>query len=155
LVKVVGDLLQLLDILNSTSAARKEEGGAGYVWNDGGNNGLYVWDGSTWVKTSLSPTAYTLPIAAASTLGGVRIPASGPISINSGNGDLSLRVATTSATGIVRVGSGLAIDPSTGILSVTAANLTVLNEDGTFSKSHSKLRFKGTAIASVYGRYNT
>jgi hypothetical protein len=138
-----------LSALNSTSAARREEGGAGYVWNDGGNNGLYVWDGSTWVKTSLSPTAYTLPIAAASTLGGVRIPASGPISINSGNGDLSLRVATTSATGIVRVGSGLAIDSGTGILSVTAANLTVIDETGTFSKSHSKLRFKGTAIASV------
>jgi hypothetical protein len=137
-----------LSALNSTSAARKEEGGAGYVWNDGGNNGLYVWDGSTWVKTSLSPTAYTLPIAAASTLGGVRIPSSGPISINSGNGDLSLRIATTSATGIVRVGSGLAVDGD-GILSVTSANLTVINESGTFSKSHSKLRFKGTAIASV------
>jgi hypothetical protein len=137
-----------LSALNSTSAARKEEGGAGYVWNDGGNNGLYVWNGSTWVKTSLSPTAYTLPIAAASTLGGVRIPASGPISIN-GSGDLSLRVATTSDTGIVRVGSGLAIDPGTGILSVTAANLTVINESGSYSQSYPKLRFKGTAIAGI------
>ena len=137
-----------LSALNSTSAARKEEGGAGYVWNDGGNNGLYVWDGSTWVKTSLSPTAYTLPIAAASTLGGVRIPASGPISINNSNGDLSLRVATTSATGIVRVGSGLAVDGD-GILSVTSANLTVINESGSYSQSYPKLRFKGTAIAGI------
>ena len=137
-----------LSALNSTSAARKEEGGAGYVWNDGGNNGLYVWDGSTWVKTSLSPTAYTLPIAAASTLGGVRIPSSGPISINSGNGDLSLRIATTSATGIVRVGDGLAVDGD-GILSVTAADLTVISEDGTYSQSYPKLRFKGTAITSI------
>lgn len=136
-----------LSILNSTSAARKEEGGAGYVWNDGNNNGLYVWNGSTWVKTSLSPTAYTLPIAAASTLGGVRIPASGPISIN-GSGDLSLRVATTSATGIVRVGSGLAVDGD-GILSVTSANLTVINESGSYSQSYPKLRFKGTAIAGI------
>ena len=61
-----------LSALNSTSAARKEQGCAGYVWNDGSNNGLYVWDGSAWVKTSLSPTAYSLPIASASTLGGVR-----------------------------------------------------------------------------------
>lgn len=137
-----------LSALNSTSAARREEGGAGYVWNDGGNNGLYVWDGSTWVKTSLSPTAYTLPIAAASTLGGVRIPSSGPISINSGNGDLSLRIATTSATGIVKAGSGLAV-AGDGTLSVTAADLTVIDETGTFSKSHPSLRFKGTAIASV------
>jgi hypothetical protein len=137
-----------LSALNSTSAARKEQGCAGYVWNDGGNNGLYVWDGSTWVKTSLSPTGYTLPIAAASTLGGVRIPASGPISINNSNGDLSLRVATTSATGIVRVGSGLAIDGD-GILSVTSANLTVINENGSYSQSYPKLRFKGTAIAGI------
>jgi hypothetical protein len=136
-----------LSVLNATSAARKEEGAAGYVWNDGNNNGLYVWDGTNWVKTSLSPTAYTLPIAAASTLGGVRIPASGPISIN-GSGDLSLRVATTSATGIVRVGSGLAVDGD-GILSVTSANLTVINESGSYSQSYPKLRFKGTAIAGI------
>ena len=138
-----------LSLLNATSAQRLEEGCAGYVWNDSGNNGLYVWNGSTWVKTSLSPTAYSLPIASASVLGGVRIPSGGPISIDSGNGDLSLRIASTSATGIVRVGSGLAIDDSTGILSVTAANLTVLNSDSSYSNSYSKLRFKGSGITSM------
>jgi hypothetical protein len=137
-----------LDILNSTSAARKEEGGAGYVWNDGNNNGLYVWNGTSWVKTSLSPTAYTLPIAAASTLGGVRIPSSGPISINNSNGDLSLRVATTSATGIVRVGSGLAVDGD-GILSVTSADLTVRNSDASYEQSYPNLRFTGSGIAGI------
>lgn len=137
-----------LSALNSTSAARREEGGAGYVWNDGNNNGLYVWDGTNWVKTSLSPTAYTLPIAAASTLGGVRIPSSGPISINNSNGDLSLRVATTSATGIVRVGSGLAVDGD-GILSVTSADLTVRNSDATYEQSYPNLRFTGSGIAGI------
>lgn len=138
-----------LSALNATSAQRLEEGCAGYVWNDSGNNGLYVWNGSTWVKTSLSPTAYSLPISSASVLGGVRIPSGGPISINSGNGDLSLRIASTSATGIVRVGSGLAIDDSTGILSVTAANLTVKNDSGSYSESYPTLRFKGTGITGI------
>jgi hypothetical protein len=140
-----------LSALNSTSSQRLEAGCAGYVWNDGtsSNNGLYVWDGSAWVKTSLSPTAYSLPIASASVLGGVRIPSSGPISINGGNGDLSLRIATTGLTGIVRVGSGLAIDPSTGALSVTAADLTVLNFDGSYSQSYPKLRFTGSGITNI------
>jgi hypothetical protein len=137
-----------LSLLNATSAQRLEEGCAGYVWNDSGNNGLYVWNGSTWVKTSLSPTAYSLPIASASVLGGVRIPSGGPISIDSGNGDLSLRIASAGNTGIVRVGSGLSIDGS-GILSVTAANLTVLNFDSSYSNSYSKLRFKGSGITSM------
>ena len=139
-----------LSTLNSTSSQRLEAGCAGYVWNDGtsSNNGLYVWDGSAWVKTSLSPTAYSLPIASASVLGGVRIPSGGPISINSGNGDLSLRIASTSVTCIVRVGSGLAIDGS-GILSVTAADLTVLNFDGSYSQSYPKLRFTGSGITSI------
>jgi hypothetical protein len=139
-----------LSVLNSTSSQRLEAGCAGYVWNDGtsSNNGLYVWDGSAWVKTSLSPTAYSLPIASASVLGGVRIPSGGPISINSGNGDLSLRIATTGVTGIVRVGSGLAIDGS-GILSVTAADLTVLNFDGSYNQSYPKLRFTGSGITNI------
>jgi hypothetical protein len=139
-----------LSTLNSTSSLRLEAGCAGYVWNDGtsSNNGLYVYDGSAWVKTSLSPTAYSLPIASASVLGGVRIPSGGPISINSGNGDLSLRVATTSVTGIVRVGSGLSIDGS-GVLSVSAADLTVINSDGSYSNSHPNLRFKGSGITSI------
>lgn len=139
-----------LSALNSTSSQRLEAGCAGYVWNDGtsSNNGLYVWDGSAWVKTSLSPTAYSLPIASASVLGGVRIPSGGPISINSGNGDLSLRIATTGVTGIVRVGSGLAIDGD-GILSVTAADLTVLNFDGSYSQSYPKLRFTGSGITNI------
>ncbi len=139
-----------LSALNSTSSQRLEAGCAGYVWNDGtsSNNGLYVWDGSAWVKTSLSPTAYSLPIASASVLGGVRIPSGGPVSINSGNGDLSLRIATTSVTGIVRVGSGLAIDGN-GILSVTAADLTVLNFDGSYEQSYPKLRFTGSGITNI------
>ena len=134
------------DDLDGTSSLRIESGCAGYVWNDGNNNGLYVYTSNAWVKTSLSPTGYTLPIAAASTLGGVRIPSGGPISIN-GSGDLSLRLATTDLPGIVRVGTGLAVD--NGLLSVTAANLTVINEEGTYSQSRSKLRFKGSAIAGI------
>lgn len=139
-----------LSALNSTSSQRLEAGCAGYVWNDGtsSNNGLYVYDGSAWVKTSLSPTAYSLPIASASVLGGVRIPSGGPISINSGNGDLSLRIASTGNTGIVSVGSGLSIDGS-GVLSVTAADLTVTNFDGSYTKSHPILRFKGSGITSI------
>jgi len=139
-----------LSTLNTTSSLRLEEGCAGYVWSDptAANNGLYVYTSGAWVKTSLSPTAYSLPIASASVLGGVRIPSGGPISINSGNGDLSLRIASANDTGIVRVGNGLAIDGS-GILSVTAANLTVKNEDGNYSESSPTLRFKGTGDIGI------
>ena len=136
-----------LSDLNATSAKRVEDGCAGYVWNDGNNNGLYIYSSSSWVKTSLSTTAYTLPIATDTVLGGVKVPSNGPITINN-SGELGARIATTSLLGVVKVGSGLAV-ANDGTLSVTAANLTVINESGSYSQSYGKLRFKGTAIQSV------
>ena len=53
-------------------------------------------------------SGYTLPIASATTLGGIKIPANGQMTIDK-DGDLYLNAATSNSAGIVRpgVGSGL------------------------------------------------
>lgn len=78
---------------------------------------------STW-SGGLS---YNLPIASASTLGGVKIGSG--LSIDSGTGILTAipstpfaTIATTSTAGLVKVGSGLDIDSVTGVL---VANYTI------------------------------
>ena len=57
---------------------------------------------------------YTLPIASATTLGGIKIPASGQMTINN-DGNLYLNAATSNSAGIVRPGikSGLFMNDST------------------------------------------
>lgn len=61
---------------------------------------------------------YTLPIASATTLGGIKIPANGQMTINK-DGDLYLNAATSNSAGIVRPGvrSGLFMNDSS--ISVT------------------------------------
>ena len=63
-------------------------------------------------------SGYTLPIASATTLGGVKIPANGQMTIDK-NGNLYPNVATSSSAGIVKpgVGSGLLMNGSS--ISVT------------------------------------
>lgn len=63
-------------------------------------------------------SGYTLPIASATTLGGIKIPANGQMTISKG-GNLYLNAATSNSAGIVRpgVGSGLLMNGSS--ISVT------------------------------------
>lgn len=63
-------------------------------------------------------SGYTLPIASATTLGGIKIPANGQMTINK-NGSLYLNAATSNSAGIVKpgVGSGLFMNGSS--ISVT------------------------------------
>lgn len=63
-------------------------------------------------------SGYTLPIASATTLGGIKIPANGQMTIDK-DGDLYLNAATSSSAGIVKpsVGSGLLMNGSS--ISVT------------------------------------
>lgn len=79
----------------------------------------------TWQTFSLdlttiggSSSGYTLPIASSTTLGGIKIPSNGQLTIDN-NGNLYSNVATSSNAGIVKpgVGSGLFMDGSS--ISVT------------------------------------
>ena len=79
----------------------------------------------TWQTFSLDLTTigggssgYTLPIASSTTLGGIKIPSNGQLTIDN-NGNLYSNVATSSNAGIVKpgVGSGLLMNGST--ISVT------------------------------------
>jgi len=73
----------------------------------------------------------TLPIATDVHLGGVRIPAAGPITINTTTGDISVPFATkgvpvnVGTPGVVRVGANLVIDGN-GVIDVLEAGATTL-----------------------------
>lgn len=136
-----------LSNLTDTSNLRVEEGCAGYVYADGSNNGLYIYLSGSWTATPIGGT-FTLSIASASALGGVRIPNSGPITIN-GSGDISVRTATTTQTGIVQPdGTTIGIDGNGVISLMGGTNLAVYNNSGTLNGTYSKLQFKGD-LASV------
>jgi hypothetical protein len=81
-------------------------------------------------------SGYTLPIASATTLGGIKIPANGQMTIDK-NGNLYPNNATSSSAGIVRpgVGSGLIMDGSS--ISVTLGrrdiNLGILTPGSTIN----------------------
>lgn len=81
-------------------------------------------------------SGYTLPIASATTLGGIKIPANGQTTIDK-NGNLYLNNATSNSAGIVRpgVGSGLLMNDSS--ISVTLGrrdiNLGTLTPGGTIN----------------------
>lgn len=82
---------------------------------------------------------YTLPIASATTLGGIKIPANGQMTIDE-NGNLYPNVATSNSAGIVSPGirSGLFMNDSS--ISVTlgrkAINLGTLTPGGTINGGH-------------------
>lgn len=81
-------------------------------------------------------SGYTLPIASATTLGGIKIPANGQMTIDK-NGNLYPNAATSSSAGIVKpaVGSGLIMDGYS--ISVTLGrrdiNLGILTPGSTIS----------------------
>lgn len=82
---------------------------------------------------------YTLPIASATTLGGIKIPANGQMTIDK-DGNLYSNVATSSSAGIVRPGirSGLFMNDSS--ISVTLGrkdiNLGILTPGSTINGGH-------------------
>lgn len=82
---------------------------------------------------------YTLPIASATTLGGIKIPANGQMTIDK-NGNLYLNAATSNSAGIVKpfVGSGLLMNGSS--ISVTLGrrdiNLGILTPGSTINGGH-------------------
>lgn len=82
---------------------------------------------------------YTLPIASATTLGGIKIPANGQMTIDK-NGNLYPNAATSNSAGIIKpgVGSGLIMDGSS--ISVTLGrrdiNLGTLTPGSTINGGH-------------------
>lgn len=82
---------------------------------------------------------YTLPIASATTLGGIKIPANGQMAIDK-NGNLYPNVATSNSAGIIKpgVGSGLLMDGSS--ISVTLGRrdiyLGILTPGSTINGGH-------------------
>jgi hypothetical protein len=86
--------------------------GSGITLAADGNGNLQISSGS----------AYTLPAATTSTLGGVIVGSN--LSVT-GGGTLSVPLATTTTPGVVTVGSGLAV--SAGVLSATGSGVTSFN----------------------------
>lgn len=84
-------------------------------------------------------SGYTLPIASATTLGGIKIPANGQMTIDK-NGNLYPNAATSNSAGIIKpgVGSGLIMNGSS--ISVTLGrknmNLGTLAHGGTINGGH-------------------
>lgn len=84
-------------------------------------------------------SGYTLPIASATTLGGIKIPANGQMTIDK-NGNLYPNAATSNSAGIIKpgVGSGLIMDGSS--ISVTLGrrdiNLGTLTPGSTINGGH-------------------
>ena len=112
-------------------------GGTTVTW-DGANNRITLgstapvqpdWNATSGLGEILNkptiPAAYTLPIAAAGTLGGVKvganlsIDADGILSANPGS--YTLPIASAGTLGGIRVGSGLSIDGS-GVLTATGGS---------------------------------
>lgn len=84
-------------------------------------------------------SGYTLPIASATTLGGIKIPANGQMTIDK-NGNLYPNAATSNSAGIVKpvVGSGLLMDGSSISVSLGRRdiNLGTLTSGSTINGGH-------------------
>jgi hypothetical protein len=133
------------DDLNDIPTQRLEVGSAAYVWSDiASKNGLYLYLDNAWTQTSLNSTTYILPAATTSIRGGVIIKSGGAITLSGTNTDeIDVQTATTSRFGVVKLGTGLALDGNDKLY-VTAANLTVKGPSYT-GQSSPVLTFAGTA----------
>ncbi len=116
---------------------------------------ISIGAGLTMSSGILSATGYSLPIASAGSLGGVRVGSG--LSINSSTGVLSatpytLPIASAATLGGIRVGAGLAIDGG-GILSATNTSTgTVTNvafASSDFTISGSPITTAGTITANI------
>lgn len=101
-------------------------------------------------------SGYTLPIASATTLGGIKIPVNGQMTIDK-NGNLYPNAATSNSAGIVKpfVGSGLLMDGSS--ISVTLGrkdiNLGTLTFRGTINGGHYYI-YNDTIIGNASSIFN-
>lgn len=82
---------------------------------------------------------YTLPIASATTLGGIKIPANGQMTIDK-NGNLYPNVATSNSAGIIKPGVGSGLTMNGSFISVTLGkrdiNLGTLTPGSTINGGH-------------------
>lgn len=101
-------------------------------------------------------SGYTLPIASATTLGGIKIPANGQMTIDK-NGNLYPNAATSNSAGIIRpgVGSGLLMNGSS--ISVTLGrrniNLGTLTPGSTINGGHYYI-YDDTVIGNASPGFN-
>lgn len=101
-------------------------------------------------------SGYTLPIASATTLGGIKIPANGQMTIDK-NGNLYPNAATSNSAGIIKpvVGSGLIMDGSS--ISVTLGrrniNLGTLTPGSTINGGHYYI-YNDTVVGNASPGFN-
>lgn len=99
---------------------------------------------------------YTLPIASATTLGGIKIPANGQMTIDK-NGNLYPNVATSNSAGIVKpdVRSGLTMDGSSIsiALGIKNINLGTLTPGGTINGGYYYI-YDDTALGNASPVFN-
>lgn len=99
---------------------------------------------------------YTLPIASATTLGGIKIPANGQMTIDK-NGNLYPNAATSNSAGIVKpgVGSGLIMNGSS--ISVTLGrkdiNLGILTPGSNINGGHYYI-YNDTVVGNATSKFN-
>lgn len=99
---------------------------------------------------------YTLPIASATTLGGIKIPANGQMTIDK-NGNLYPNAATSNSAGIIKPGvrSGLIMNGSS--ISVTLGrkdiNLGILTPGGTINGGHYYI-YNDTVVGNASTGFN-
>ena len=102
------------------------------------------------------PTAYTLPAATSSVLGGVKVPTDGNIDITS-DGSISVPKGTTNKFGVVKVGDGLTIDSSDGKLTAKVASNRGLNvKSNGIELDYSKISYHSgvlTTSSTINGGY--
>lgn len=101
-------------------------------------------------------SGYTLPIASATTLGGIKIPANGQMTIDK-NGNLYPNAATSNSAGIVKpvVGSGLLMNGSSISVSLGRKdiNLGTLTSGNTISGGHYYI-YNDTVIGNASRIFN-
>lgn len=101
-------------------------------------------------------SGYTLPIASATTLGGIKIPANGQITIDK-NGNLYPNVATSNSAGIVKpgVGSGLLMNGSSISVSLGTKyiNLGTFTSNNTINGGHYYI-YNDTVIGNASAMFN-
>lgn len=101
-------------------------------------------------------SGYTLPIASATTLGGIKIPANGQITIDK-NGNLYPNAATSNSAGIVKpvVGSGLLMNGSSISVSLgrKAINLGTLTSGNIINGGHYYI-YNDTVVGNASAIFN-
>lgn len=101
-------------------------------------------------------SSYTLPIASATTLGGIKIPANGQMTIDK-NGNLYPNAATSNSAGIVKpaVGSGLLMNGSSISVSLGRRdiNLGILTPGSTINGGHYYI-YNDTVVGNASPGFN-